>query len=121
LQPAHRSLIISYMTLECNETHTKQSPFLPCISKHLANLGNTYKKVSESSDEDEQVVEGIDGEDIDEDVYSDEERAKLTNEEWGMLTAQELEIQYDDEDEDYNDNFDGLDDEHDNQFMQQTE
>jgi hypothetical protein len=104
LQPAHRSLITSYMTLKCNERRTKQSPNLQCISRHLTDLGHTDKEVPERSDEDKQVDEDIDAEDTDADAYSDEEGADLTNEEWRMLRAQEPEIQDDNkEDEDYND------------------
>lgn len=105
LQPAHRSLITSYMTLKYNERRTKQSPDLQCISRHLTDLGHTDKEVPERSDEDKQVDEDIDAEDTDADAYSDEEGADLTNEEWRMLRAQEPEIQDDneEEDEDYND------------------
>jgi hypothetical protein len=104
LQPAHRSLITSYITLKCNKRCTKQSPNLQCISRHFTDLGYTDKEVPKRSDEDKQVDKDIDAEDTDVDAYSDKEGADLTNKEWRMLKAQELEIQDNNkEDEDYND------------------
>src|SRR5580700_11705329 len=105
LQPTHRSLITSYMTLKCNERRTKQSPDLQCISRRLTGLGHTDKEAPERSDEGKQVDEDIDAEDTDVDAYSDEEEADLTYEEWQMLRAQEPEIQDENEEEgeDYND------------------
>ncbi len=69
------------MTLKYKERRTKQSPNLPCISRHLTDLGHTDKEAPERSDEDKQVDEDIDAGDTDADAYSDEDGADSTNEE----------------------------------------
>jgi len=57
------------------------------------------KDFPSSSDEDKLVDSDIDTGDTDADAYSDEEATILTNKEWGMLRAQELEIQDDNEED----------------------